>query len=69
MVVYLGFCHAETGTVFVAETAFVTYLDQRSTPRDTEWTHYPFYLDAFVVYETGDASLSSADIVGVETEC
>ena len=48
VVVYLDFCHAETGTVFVAETAFVTYLDQRSTPGDTEWTHYPFYLDAFV---------------------
>ena len=59
----LDFYHAEASAVFVAETAFVAGLDQRDTPRNMEWTHHATNLDAFVVCEAGDTSLSSVDIV------
>ena len=59
----LDFRHAETGAVFVAETAFVAGLDQRDTPRNMEWTHHATNLDSLVVCKAGDTSLSSVDIV------
>ena len=64
----LDFYHAETGTVFVAEAAFVAGLDQRDTPRNIEWTQHPTNLDSLVVCEAGNTSLSFADIRFIKGE-
>ncbi len=65
---YLDICHAETGTVFVAETAVVTRLYQDGTARDMERTQHASNLDPLIVHETGNTTVASVDVIGIETE-